>query len=70
MFLDVINPLARRIEVELSRKLETPVSIAFEDSDYYDIQRLSAVRTRALIDAGMPSSDAAYFGRTWGNERE
>ena len=58
MFLDVIEPLARRIESELSRKLEEPVVIGLQASEYADWQRISRAAS-TLVDLGYSMDQVA-----------
>ena len=58
MFLDTILPTSALIAEELSRKLETPVTISHNQSEFADSQRLGRY-LKALIDSGFSLSDAA-----------
>ena len=58
MFLDSILPVSAIIAGELSEKLETPVTIGHNESEYADSQRLGRY-LKSLIDAGYSLPDAA-----------
>ena len=58
VFLDAILPLGEIIALELSEKLETPISIDFQKSEYLDAQRLSRSYA-SFVAAGMSPADAA-----------
>ena len=58
MFLDSILPTSALIEGELMTKLETPISISHNESEYADSQRLGRF-LKSLTDAGYSLPDAA-----------
>ena len=58
MFLDSILPTSALIEAELTTKLETPISISHNESEYADSQRLGRF-LKSLTDAGYSLPDAA-----------
>ena len=58
LFYDTILPTSALIAEELSRKLETPVTISHNDSEFSDSQRLGRY-LKALVDAGYSLPDAA-----------
>ena len=58
MFLDSILPTSALIEGELTTKLETPISISHNESEYADSQRLGRF-LKSLTDAGYSLPDAA-----------
>ena len=58
LFYDTILPTSALIAEELSRKLETPVTISHNESEYADSQRLGRY-LKALVDAGYSLPDAS-----------
>ena len=58
LFYDSILPTSALITEELSRKLETSVSISHNDSEFSDSQRLGRY-LKALVDAGYSLPDAS-----------
>ena len=58
LFYDTILPTSALIAEELTRKLETAVTISHNESEYADSQRLGRY-LKALVDAGYSLPDAS-----------